>query len=42
VPLYDVAELDPHRHIEQTQQELAEMAERIRREIPSTGTEDAI
>jgi histidine triad (HIT) family protein len=38
VPLYDVAELDPHRHIEQTQQELAAMAGRIRREIPSTGT----
>ncbi|HEX2209875.1 MAG TPA: HIT family protein [Longimicrobium sp.] len=42
VPLYDIAELDPHRHIEQTQQELAEMAGRIRREIPSTGTEAAI
>ena len=33
VPLYNIAELDPHRHIEQTQQELAEMAERIRREL---------
>jgi histidine triad (HIT) family protein len=41
VPLYDLAELDPHRHIEQTQQELAEMAVRIRREIPSTGAEAA-
>ncbi|HKR67009.1 MAG TPA: HIT family protein [Thermoanaerobaculia bacterium] len=30
VPLYEVAELDPHRHIEQTQEELAMMAARIR------------
>jgi histidine triad (HIT) family protein len=42
VPLYNVAELDPHRHIEQTQQELAEVAGRIRREILSTGTDAAI
>lgn len=42
VPLYNVSELDPHRHIEQTQRELAEMAGRIRREIPSTATEAAI
>jgi histidine triad (HIT) family protein len=42
VPLHDIDELDPHRHIEQTQHELAEMAERIRREIPNTGTEAAI
>jgi histidine triad (HIT) family protein len=42
VPLYNVAELDPHRHIEQTQQELAEMAERIRKEITSGRTEAAI
>ena len=33
VPLYNTAELDPHRHIEQTQQELAGMADRIGREI---------
>ncbi|TVP43255.1 MAG: HIT family protein [Gemmatimonadales bacterium] len=42
VPLHDVGELDPNRHIEQTQQELAEMAGRIRREIPKTGTEGEI
>ena len=36
VPLYNVSELDPHRHIEQSQQELAEMAGRIRGE--TTGT----
>ena len=42
VPLYNVSELDPHRHIEQTQQELAEMAGRIRGEIPSAGTLAAI
>ena len=36
VPLYHVGELDPHRHVEQTQEELAEMAERIRREILRT------
>jgi histidine triad (HIT) family protein len=34
VPLYSVSELDPHRHIEQSQQELAEVAGRIRIEIP--------
>lgn len=34
VPLYSISELDPHRHIEQTQQELAEVAKRIRRAIP--------
>ena len=39
VPLYQVSELDPHRHVEQTQQELAGMAGRIRREIPGTGPE---
>jgi histidine triad (HIT) family protein len=36
VPLYDVSELDPHRHVEQTQPELAAMAGRIRSEIPGT------
>lgn len=30
VPLHGVSELDPHRHTDQTQQELAEMARRIR------------
>lgn len=29
VPLYHVAELDPHRHIKQDQEELAEMAQKI-------------
>jgi histidine triad (HIT) family protein len=42
VPLYNVAELDPHRHIEQTQQELAEMAETIRKEITSGRMEASI
>ena len=37
VPLYDVDELDPHRHVEQTQRQRGEMAERIRRRLPSTG-----
>ena len=36
VPLYDVSELDPHRHIEQTQQELAEMAGRIALSSPGS------
>ena len=30
VPLYDVSELDPHRHIAQTRDELSVMAARIR------------
>ena len=38
VPLYNVSELDPHRHIEQTQLELAEMAERIRGAVPTDAT----
>lgn len=33
VPLYNVSELDPHRHIKQSQDELAEMAEMIRKEV---------
>ena len=33
VPLYNISDLDPHRHIAQTKQELAEMAGRIRREF---------
>jgi histidine triad (HIT) family protein len=36
VPLYALSELDPHRYIEQTQQEMAAMAERIRRKIPGS------
>jgi histidine triad (HIT) family protein len=33
VPLYNVSELDPHRHIAQTQEELSVMAAKIRDEI---------
>jgi len=33
VPLYNVADLDPHRHIKQNSEEVAEMAEHIRKEI---------
>ncbi len=33
VPLYNVAELDPYRHIKQNSEEVAEMAENIRKEI---------
>jgi len=36
VPLYHVAELDPHRHIKQNHKELAEMAENIAREMGSS------
>jgi histidine triad (HIT) family protein len=35
VPLYHVAELDPHRHIKQDQGELAEMAGKIAKEMVS-------
>jgi histidine triad (HIT) family protein len=35
VPLYHLAELDPHRHIKQDQAELAEMAEQIVRQMMS-------
>lgn len=42
VPLYNVADLDPHRHIEQTQHQLAEMAERIRREIRRVDTRSRV
>ena len=38
VPLYNASELDPHRHTKQTREELAEMAERIRKEIANGGT----
>jgi histidine triad (HIT) family protein len=36
VPLYEVAQLDPHRHIKQSQEELAQTAEMIAREIKRT------
>ena len=39
VPLHHVAELDPHRHIEQTDQELADMAGTIRRNMQGTERE---
>jgi len=35
VPLYHLAELDPHRHIKQSQEELAEMAKKIKRKMLS-------
>ena len=38
VPVYQVAELDPHRHIKQTQDELAQIAEKIRRAIADSQT----
>jgi histidine triad (HIT) family protein len=41
VPLYSLSELDPHRHIEQTQQELTEVAGRIRKAISDTDAEGA-
>ena len=33
VPLFNEDELDPHRHIKQNQEQLAEMAEKIRKEV---------
>jgi histidine triad (HIT) family protein len=42
VPLCHVAELDPHRHITQTREELAEMAEKIRKEITDGETLGAL
>jgi histidine triad (HIT) family protein len=42
VPLYNVAELDPHRQIKQKASELAEMAEKIRKEIVRGETQGAI
>ena len=33
VPLYNMAELDPHRHTKQPDEELAKMSERIRKRI---------
>jgi histidine triad (HIT) family protein len=41
VPLYDVAELDPHRHINQNAEELAEMGEKIREAIENGKTKGA-
>ena len=35
----NVAELDPHRHIKQNQEELAEMAAKIRNEIVNAESE---
>ena len=42
VPLFKVAELDPHRHIKQNQEELAEMAAKIRNEIANVEIPDEI
>jgi hypothetical protein len=42
VPLYHVAELDPHRQIKQSDEELAEMAAKIRKEIVNPETSGAI
>jgi histidine triad (HIT) family protein len=42
VPLYDVSELDPHRHIKQTEEELSVMAAKIRAEIGNVEMEGAI
>lgn len=36
IPLHNLAELDPHRHIKQNARELAEMAEKIRDKIANT------
>ena len=42
VPLYGEAELDPHRHIKQNAEELAEMAEKVRKEIENIEAQGAI
>jgi histidine triad (HIT) family protein len=42
VPLYQLAELDPHRHIKQTSEQLAETANAIRKEMASIGTSATI
>ena len=42
VPLHNVSELDPHRHIEQTQEELSIMAAKIRAAIGNVETEGGI
>jgi histidine triad (HIT) family protein len=42
VPLYGVSELDPHRHVEQTQQELSEVAGRIREAMPDIETDGVL
>jgi hypothetical protein len=36
LPLYKLGELDPNRHIKQTADQLAETAERIRKEVDPT------
>lgn len=42
VPLYNVSELDPNRHIKQTEKELADMAARIRNEMVNIEIQGAI
>jgi histidine triad (HIT) family protein len=42
VPLYNVSELDPHRHIKQTEEELSTMAAKIRDAIGGVEMEGAI
>lgn len=42
VPLYDVSELDPHRHIQQTPEELSRMAVKIRGAIGNVEMDGAI
>jgi histidine triad (HIT) family protein len=42
VPLYNVSELDPHRHIEQTEEELSITAARIRSEVGNVEIKGAI
>jgi len=42
VPLYNVSELDPHRHVKQTNEELSMMAAKIRTEIGNVEMEGAI
>lgn len=42
VPLHNASELDPHRHVTQSQEQLAEMAERIREEIVGHGSQGSL
>jgi histidine triad (HIT) family protein len=42
VPLFNVAELDPHRHIKQNAEELAKMGEKIREEMEKGEGQGAI
>ena len=41
VPLYNISDLDPHRHIKQSQDELSQMAAKIREEIGNVESEGA-